>query len=187
MSAFAHGIDKLAAGNPAAAERFFRLSQAENPVFAEAQLLLAESLLRQGRTSQAQRLALQLIESQRDGSDAYTVVAAMELVSRVAQHDGHSDIALKWALDASEQAASEGLYCVARDLNERLRGLLAVVGEEAAGVGVRVAGVADEVVAAECEERRRALETGDNIRPVPKAMPARQTPAGGYDRAAAVV
>lgn len=173
LSAFASGVDALTSGDPAAAERFFRLSESENPGFAEARLLLAESLLRQGKTGQAHELALQLVEAQRDGHDAYTVVAAMELVSRVAQRDGHSDEALQWALDASKQAADEGLYCVARDLNERLRSLLAAAQRPAAAVA-RLAGIGQEM-AAECERRRRGLEVSETIAP----------PAGGRQAHAA--
>ncbi len=118
LAALNRGIAELDRGAPGKAEQYFALAMREHPGFAEAQLLLAEALLAQGRLGAARDHAGQLIEGGA-GGDRYLVVAAMDIMSRSDLRAGASGPALGWLLDAADRARAEGFVCAAADLENR--------------------------------------------------------------------
>ncbi len=127
MRAFAQGLDHLGAGRAREAERLFLVAAQENPAFAEASLMIGESLLAQQRYTEASAQATALLGGSGEvpsAQSAYISVAAMDLLSRISEQAGQPYQAIAWSATALAQAREHAFVCTAAASSDRLAQLV---------------------------------------------------------------
>lgn len=121
LRAFALGMNSL--DNPVQAQRYFELAARENGGFLEAQLMLSETLLTQGRYEEAGAAARALLTQAREQQVNYVQAGAMDLLSRLNESAGQQARAVEWARKAHRAALDGGHACSALLANNRLLSL----------------------------------------------------------------
>lgn len=125
LRAFTLGMNNL--DNPLEAQRYFEMATRENSGFLEAQLMLAETLLTQGRNDEAGIAAQALLEQARRRNLHYVQAGAMDLLSRLSEASGHHTEAFDWARKAHRTAVAGGHACSALLADDRLLSLAPAV------------------------------------------------------------
>ncbi len=120
LVAFSEGAFALQRGDTSQALELLELSVVERPDFIEARLLLAEAHLLHGNALQGRTLADNVMTTLDSSVNAYSLIAAMDLLSRADQQLGQMNSALAWATRAADQANSNGFECTAADLHDRV-------------------------------------------------------------------
>ncbi|MFK8029358.1 MAG: winged helix-turn-helix domain-containing protein [Gammaproteobacteria bacterium] len=120
LVAFGEGASALQRGDVNLALEYLGLSVVERPEFIEARLLLAEAYLVNGEALEARQRADNVMSMLAPESNAYSLIAAMDLMSRADQQLGQMTSALEWATRAADQANSNGYECTAADLHDRV-------------------------------------------------------------------
>lgn len=154
LRAFSAGLEAMRAARISEARRHFSLALQENPDFAEARLLMAETLLTDEKFEQA-RMQAGIVLASRGEANAYAQIAAMHLLSRTNEQRGDLDIAMRWASAAVEEARSQGFACTLAQLEDRVRLLLAASTDNAPGTSLqsRLLAAAEPGFCAEIDDR----------------------------------
>jgi len=124
LVAFSEGVSALQRGDTALALELLELSVVERPDFTEARLLLAEANLLHGNALRSRELADNVMNALDSSANAYSLIAAMDLISRADQQLGKMSSALEWATRAADRAKTNGFECTAADLHDRVLALV---------------------------------------------------------------
>lgn len=124
LMAFSEGASALQRGDVEQALELLQLTVVERPEFIEARLLLAEAHLVNGEALEARQRADNVMSMLTPDNNAYSLIAAMDLISRADQQLGQMTSALEWATRAADQANTNGYECTAADLHDRVLALV---------------------------------------------------------------